>query len=172
MTVSTGKRERVSSCDPFFFCFCFLLLCEITLMNLSRTITNSLLNNFFIIFVLGDFCNLFMNPLSSAYGGHFWKTDVWLWILASLMRDLKSWIQPRHDSLKFYFDNLYANPACRSMFLISDQENVLKPFQQNIISEVEREFSVKDFDFLHSACCISPFSSFNTPRIQTRNKCF
>lgn len=53
------------------------------------------------------------------------------------------------------------------MFLTSDKKNVLKPFQQNIISEVQREFSVKDFDFLHSVCCVSPFSSFNTPRIQT-----
>lgn len=53
------------------------------------------------------------------------------------------------------------------MFLISDKENVLKPFQQNIVSAVEREFSVKDFDLLHSTCCISPFSSNSTPRTQT-----
>ena len=73
------------------------------------------------------------------YGGRSWKTDVWLWVLASLIKDLTCCIQPFNDSLKFYFDNLSVNPACRSMFLISDKENMLKPFQQHIISEVERE---------------------------------
>lgn len=53
------------------------------------------------------------------------------------------------------------------MFLISDKGNVLKPFQQNIVSEMKMKYSAKDFDLLHSACCISLFSSFSTPRIQT-----
>lgn len=102
-------------------------------------------------------------------GGRLWKTDVWLWILASLIRDLTCWIQPFHESLKYYFDNLYVNSACRSMFLISDKENMLKPFQQSIISEVEMEFSVKNFGLFCSAfcCCISPFSSFSALRIKT-----
>ena len=73
------------------------------------------------------------------YGGRSWKTDVWLWVLASLIEDLTCCIQPFNDSLKFYFGNLSVNPECRSVFLISDKENMLKPFQQHIISEVERE---------------------------------
>lgn len=33
-----------------------------------------------------------------------------------LIKNLAYWIQPFNDSLKFYFDNLFANPACRSIF--------------------------------------------------------
>lgn len=48
------------------------------------------------------------------------------------------------------------------MFVVSDKENVLKPFQQNIISEVEREFNVKDLGLLCYTCCIAVFLPFQT----------
>lgn len=91
--------------------------------------------NFWHFFPLTFPWTLFHQP----YGSHSWKTDVWLWVLASLIKDLTCCIQSFNDSLKFYFDNLYVNPTCRSMFLIFDKQNMLKPFQQHIISEVERE---------------------------------
>lgn len=56
------------------------------------------------------------------------------------------------------------------MILISDKENVLKPFQQNIISEVARDLSVKDSGLLHSACCFSLLHLAN-PELSIWNKC-
>lgn len=62
-------------------------------------------------------------PFHQSSGAHFWNTDVWLWILSSPFRDLTYWIQPFHA-----FDNLYANSACRLIFLISNKENMSKLF--------------------------------------------
>lgn len=64
------------------------------------------------------------------------------------------------------FDNLHAKPACRSVFLISDPENVLKAFQQNIITEVEKAGSVTNSGLLPCIYSISLFSSSGTPKFR------
>lgn len=86
--------------------------------------------------------------------GHFWKTDAWLSVLASV--GLIHWILPT-SSLKSYFDNLYPSPTCISVFLIFDKENSLN-LSDKISLVNEKEFSVKEwFGLLNSACYFSLF---------------